>query len=141
MFNNEQFAAIHFCARECKNQRSGELSVGWMLDAYEYATTIQPPLTVKDILIIGSLVEPTKIVTFRHVPITFSNGSKVPWENIDRQIDSLIEAQSRLTPTEFYIEFEQIHPFEDGNGRTGAILFNLLNNTLNQPKMPEHRWR
>lgn len=38
-----------------------------------------------------------------------------------------------LSPDEFYVEFEKIHPFVDGNGRTGKILHNWLLGTLGDP--------
>ncbi len=40
------------------------------------------------------------------------------------------------TPAEAYREFQEIHPFRDGNGRVGKIVFNLLNGTLHDPQMP-----
>jgi fido (protein-threonine AMPylation protein) len=41
-----------------------------------------------------------------------------------------------VSASEFYQEFETLHPFNDGNGRVGAILFNLLNGTLSDPIVP-----
>lgn len=41
---------------------------------------------------------------------------------------------------EFYFQFEEIHPFVDGNGRSGKILYNYLNGTLESPIMPPSFW-
>lgn len=41
-----------------------------------------------------------------------------------------------LSPAMAYKEFEEIHPFSDGNGRVGKILFNWLLGMLHEPAMP-----
>jgi len=41
---------------------------------------------------------------------------------------------------QFYYEYENIHPFVDGNGRSGKILYNYLLGTLDNPQMPPNFW-
>lgn len=137
MFKSYQLAIIQFCAEECTRQQSGETSVAWMVNAYNFACerfAVDNTITVEDVLTLAALIEPEKNKNgFRQVPVTVG-GDVIPWQNIERQIASLLEAQDRLTPTELYREYEKIHPNIDGNGRLGAILFNVKNGTLYVPK-------
>jgi fido (protein-threonine AMPylation protein) len=41
-----------------------------------------------------------------------------------------------MAPLEAYVEYEEIHPFVDSNGRTGKIILNYLNGTLLDPIFP-----
>lgn len=43
------------------------------------------------------------------------------------------QVQEITTVDEWYLAYEWIHPFRDGNGRTGKILYNWLEGTLNEP--------
>lgn len=38
-----------------------------------------------------------------------------------------------MSADDFYLEFELIHPFGDGNGRTGKVLHNWILGTLDRP--------
>lgn len=140
MFTSDQINIITFCAAECARQGSGEQSVAWMVSAYNKVISIVcscSGITAGDILELGTLVEPEVNANgFRRTSVTFANCSVIGWENIERQIANLLDAQTMLTPTEFYREFEWIHPFGDGNGRVGAILYNMLNGTLMNPVIP-----
>ena len=164
MFTPYMMAIVKFCAEECKRQDSGEESVAWMINAYNYATerfAVDQTVTEEDVLEMLRLIEPEQNANgYRLVPVTVGGGPAIPWENISRQIGNLLEAQDRIgvtddteesgdgetgddeTPfarrqkqnaTAFYTELEKIHPGKDGNGRLGAILFNVKNGTLNQP--------
>lgn len=56
-----------------------------------------------------------------------------------RQICSLIEMSNKIPgdldkyTRKMHIEFEGVHPFEDGNGRVGRILYNWHRMTLGLP--------
>jgi hypothetical protein len=146
-FNTEQ---IYFCARECERQHSGEMSVGWMLVALynarrmahtdsetsEFQHDYTRQITIDDILALGQEVEPTiNGPRFRRIPITIGD-TVITWETINHSLFNLLKHQEDVTPTEFYQEFETIHPFEDGNGRVGAILYNWLRCSLDFPTIP-----
>lgn len=55
-----------------------------------------------------------------------------PAINVTRELCSLVDWANNspfgeiVTVTLFFHEFESIHPFEDGNGRTGRVLFQML---------------
>lgn len=68
----------------------------------------------------------------------------LPANDIDDMAEELEEKRQKhndavcLREAKFHIEFERIHPFEDGNGRTGRIILNkhLIDNGLAPISIP-----
>lgn len=121
-------------------------------------------ITVEFIIRLGMAVEPLEnIKGIRRTPITIGGEVREPTRLAER-LDTLIEAyyDDRLNPEMlvkdaasmanwkgykkykkantaediFYYEYEQIHPFVDGNGRSGKILYNYLLDSMDHPKLP-----
>lgn len=131
---------IHFCAVECKMQMSGEESVSWMVDAWLWALKQTQPPSPGKIATLGLLVEPHKnAIGFRRCGVRVGFDVKMDWERVDGCIKQLCSTYS-LTPAEWFKEYENIHPFVDGNGRTGQILFNWLAGTLDKPTWAPNFW-
>lgn len=142
MFNKLQLNVIAFCAEECTRQQSGENSVYDMVRAWNNAAAaldFEEDITERLILDLAEMIEPENITGYRCVPVTI-RGILLGWEHIARQMEMLIAAQDNLTPEEFYKEFEEIHPFEDGNGRVGVILYNYLKKTMDNPSFAPDYW-
>lgn len=140
LFTDYQLAIIQFCAEECKRQQSGEVSVAGMIRAYQYAAAhydVVQEITDEDIAIMAAMIEPEKNAHgYRHVPVHFGDFVLLPWESVPRQVSMLLSAQDDLSASDFYLQYEGIHPHKDGNGRLGAILFNVKNGTLFCPVCP-----
>jgi hypothetical protein len=147
MFTQQQLAVVRFCAEECKRQKTGPRAVSWMVNAYHYAASVLRPilaaggkLEMEHILTLAEMIEPAdNRIGFRIVDVRFADGTVLDNHHIiPDQVARLLSLQAHTTPGQFYQEFEEIHPFTDGNGREGAILFNLLGDTLDNPVVPPH---
>jgi Fic family protein len=55
------------------------------------------------------------------------------WQELPRLMLEWEHGIENLTPDEAYLEFEKIHPFVDGNGRTGKIIHNWMLKSLDKP--------
>jgi hypothetical protein len=153
-WTEEQLAVIKFCAEECERQKSGALSVFWMVNAWNNAMDLKHTgerLTDQMVLRLAEMVEPdlcqgwrTSTVTIRGV-VAGSSPAHVQSDmtELGLMLDAYAAGENPqlfgqpLTAQWLYERFEDIHPREDGNGRTGKIIFNWLLGTLDAPQLPK----
>jgi len=139
MFESTQTAVIKYCAEEVKRQQAGPLEVYWMLDAWNYAAEYEGDLTVDFVVEVARRVEPGDNARgLRRVPVYVGNYVATPVPEVRGKLQTLCEQweDTDMAPEEWYREFQLIHPFVDGNGRTGKIVMNWLMGDMEDPQMP-----
>ena len=110
-------------------------------DAFEYIMELadrNTPLTEKNIKDIHSLVlmnDAQNRGVYRRLPVTIVGALHTPPQPylVAVQMEQLLQDYAELKQTHhiieavsiFHLRFEGIHPFIDGNGRTGRLILNL----------------
>ncbi len=139
-----QLAVIGYIVEEVSRQGhdvkalDGIERVGWMVNAWGCALRFEYRRPeVADAILLGRKIEPG-----RNEDGLRLIGVRVGWtvcpspEKVPILLERLWEKRDELPPLDFYKEFELIHPFVDGNGRTGKVLLNWLAGKLLDPFFP-----
>ena len=125
-----------WCARQVEMQKDSPIMVYYMFQAHQYSYWygIYNDNEVTEHLILKTfeLASANRFNGYRKIPITI-NGFKAGSEPAFIRDNILNLIKSDLSPENFYQELERIHPFEDCNGRVGALLYNYMKGTLLDP--------
>lgn len=137
-------AVIRYCAEEVERQQDEPTAVWWLCQAWHEAIrrrALSQTLTVGIVEDLGRLVVPgLNAAGFRQGGVRV--GSRIcphPTEILPALVKLFRpETLATLTPDEVYYHYELIHPFNDGNGRTGKIVLSWLSDSLMAPVMPSN---
>ena len=60
---------------------------------------------------------------FRDCDVWVCDKKAIPSEEVPNAMSIWLDSMWDMDPIESHISFEKIHPFRDGNGRTGRMLY------------------
>jgi hypothetical protein len=133
------------CVLECKRQHVGLDRLAGLVTAYAYADEHRYRLPAEgDVLHLVGIIEPETLGRYRLTPVTFAQAGSTPADAAEvpgatARLFGYLDAD--VDPYDFVRALLSIHPFADGNGRVGFVLFNWLAQTLDDPRpLPEFDW-
>lgn len=136
---------VTYCSEEVRRQGRGPIQVGNMVDAWMYAVDVLDEDSLPNtntIIKLGNLVEPTvnSHVRFRNLNVRVGMHIAPDFSTVTAKMHRFCDHIEDMTAEEAYFEFEYIHPFQDGNGRVGKIIYNWKLGTLLDPHWPPNKW-
>lgn len=147
-----------YVAEETRRQGDGPLDVGYMLNAWMDAIVQQKagvPLSIGIIEGWAQRIDPSANSYGMRTGSIWIGYEERTATGLHKRMELWLDAVEHggFTPFEdgkyppgvseadlAYKAFEEIHPFYDGNGRTGKIIYNWLNGTLLDPVWPYNWW-
>lgn len=83
-------------------------------------------LKTHKILMLHQELQPDEKGYFRKVPVYVGRRECMPWALIPQAIENWcnLAAADGMDPRHLHVMYEKVHPFVDGNGRTGRMFMN-----------------
>lgn len=142
-----EWSIVDYCREEVRRQGhditkpAGIIRVAGMLQAWEHAleySVVGKPPYDTDVRYIAKLIEPQKNADgYRKCRVRVGDTEVNPkWMQLYTDMLTLLSEWNTLEPLDFYRKFCELHPFVDGNGRTGKVLLNWRAGTLSNPFFP-----
>lgn len=129
---------VSWAVSECVRQQTGPQEVQYLLAGLYYAQIerkVSQRPGLYQINTLASIIEPVKAADYRRTPAVFNQGEPaLNAEHIPRQMTLLVDNMKHLLVDEFVKELLRIHPWADGNGRTASVVWNWMNDSLEDPK-------
>lgn len=103
-----------------------------------------PEVTIDDLIQFVSVYQPD--ATIRSQPYhNVTVGNHVPPRggmSVILKLEELLKEITTLSPYDFHIRYEKLHPFTDGNGRSGRVLWawQMQNQTGDKPSSFLQHW-
>jgi len=122
--------------RKQKPKSTLDLEIINSLNAIKFAFSDEMKWNLKSVKHIHALlldrISPEIAGKFKKVDNIINNHPTTSWKKVQKELSDLIKwfnankkkLYQPITALRFHYKFEKIHPFEDGNGRVGRILFN-----------------